>query len=85
MNLYVWNNPYRVNYGASILFVMAESIEEAKRKAIRAKWFKHGYEKKYRDELERKSYQDYAKAVISELGEPRIVGPITAEFHEWSE
>ncbi|AGS80961.1 hypothetical protein [Caulobacter phage Cr30] len=85
MNLYIWKDPYKVNYGHSMLIVMAESVEEAKRKAIHAKWFRFGNENKPRDDREKKSRERYAKELMKKLGEPRIASPISAEFHEWSE
>lgn len=33
MKLFVWNNCYRVSYGGSCLYVVAENVDEARKQA----------------------------------------------------
>ncbi len=73
MKLYVWANPYKVRYGSSMVFAIAESLEAAKQQA------RHG---------DGYSYGEFSNAAPTntELGEPtRVVDLPCAEWHEWSE
>jgi hypothetical protein len=78
MKLFVWNDPYGVSYGFSLLIVVAPDVESAKRfAATEGKWFAYGNE--------RLPY-DHAQAVVDRLKDPdRIMDIPCAEFHEWSE
>jgi hypothetical protein len=78
MKLYVWNDPYLVSYGSTLLIVVARDVESARRLACdkaRAKSWHFG-------DLEH-------KAMVfdeSHLGEPtRVVDLPCAEWHYWSE
>lgn len=72
MKLYVWEDPYPVLYGTSLVYAVADSLEAAKDAARRNAEDEH----KYRS--------DFLGGV--ELGEPtRILDVPCAEWHEWSE
>jgi hypothetical protein len=75
VNLYVWVNPYPVNYGSSLIISIASSLEEAKLVAndkLRARAY---------------SYGEYERAFGPiTLGAPkRVVSLPCAEWYEWSE
>lgn len=72
MKLYVWSNPYRVSYGSSMVFAIADSLDEAKEIAANGKAY---------------SYNEYDQPTPKvSLGEPiRIVDLPCAEWHQWSE
>ena len=72
MKLFVWSNPYRVSYGSSMVFAIAETLEQAKDIASKAPAY---------------SYNEYdQKTPQVNLGEPiRTVELPCAEWHEWSE
>lgn len=78
MKLFVWADPYRVTYGSSAVFAVAETVEEARREAARGNWY---------------SYVEFphahggsADALAAKLGEPtRVVDLPCAEWHEWTE
>lgn len=73
MKLFVWERPYTVFYGSSMLIAVAESVEEAKRIAKSAP----GYSYTIFDGHPNRSVK---------LGEPtRVVDLPCAEWHEWSE
>lgn len=73
MKLYIWADPYSVQYGSSMLLAVASSLEEAKQIAITApgyRYWEHGCE----------------GGGSTPLGDPtRIVDIPCAEWHEWSE
>ena len=72
MRLYFWNNPYKVAYGMSMVYAVAESIEQANQLARDGKAYSFG------------EYPEKTPKV--ELGLPdRIVDLPCAEWHEWSE
>jgi hypothetical protein len=72
MKLFIWAEPYRVDYGTSAVFAVAETVEQARaiaRGAPAYKYVEFGY-----------GIRDY------DLGEPtRVVDLPCAEWHEWSE
>ena len=73
MNLYVWNNPYRVRYGCSFVVAVAETEAAARKEAAKGMAYTYG-------EFEREGVQGLA------LGAPLLVVPCPcAEWHEWSE
>ena len=73
MKLFVWVDPYRVNYGSSMCFAVAKTEELAKKKLAKAK----GY---------RFAQFDMAPSG-PKLGKPDRVLSLrdAAEWHEWSE
>lgn len=74
MKLFVWVDPYQVSYGSSLLFAVAETVEEAKELALSSR-------------ADAYSYGQYARPNPGvALGEPeRIVDLPCAEWHVWSE
>lgn len=76
MKLYVWSNPYPVSYGSSMVFAIANSLEEAKLIAAdKERCTAYAYNEFKQDSLPGVS-----------LGEPiRVVDLPCAEWHEWSE
>jgi hypothetical protein len=73
MKLFVWNNPYEVRWGHSLVVAVAETVEDARQQAIAGKAYTYG-------QFERDGVQG------TPLGEPiRIVDLPCAEWHEWSE
>jgi hypothetical protein len=73
MKLFVWADPYKIRYGSSALFAVAETEEQARALAINAPRYAYVRFKK----------DSGAKA---ELGPPtRIVELPCAEWHEWEE
>lgn len=75
MKLFVWNNPYRVSYGGSLLYAVAESEEAAREMIARP--------------TPRYAYGEYAETPLNflpDLGPPtRVVDVPCAELYEWSE
>jgi hypothetical protein len=75
MKMYVWANPYEVDYGNSIVIAVAESLEQAKAVAKSGK----AYTFIEFDEDE-KSFESF------DLGEPiRVLECPCAEWHEFKE
>lgn len=73
MKLYIWHNPYRVDYGMSMLIVVAETLENAKRQAANGDGYAYGSE-------------GGNHPFSMTLGDPtRIVDLPCAEWHMWSE
>lgn len=73
MKLFVWNNPYSVPYGSSLVFAIAEDLEAAKKEARNGDAYSYG---EFPNSVPR--HQD--------LGEPtRVVDLPCAEWHEWRE
>ncbi len=73
MKLYVWNEPYSVSYGQTMVFAVAETLEDAKREARNGEGYSYG------------DCPDGAPFNL-ELGEPtRVVDLPCAEWHKWSE
>lgn len=76
MKLFVWNNPYEVWYGSSMVFAVAETLEAAKEIACSAaaRWF-HYVE-----------YEQDRRTWPHDLGDPlRVVDLPCAEWHHWEE
>lgn len=73
MKLYVWNNPYDVRYGHSLVFAVAENIEAAREQVLTGESYAYG---EYTGDGVQKT----------KLDEPtRIVDLPCAEWHCWSE
>lgn len=71
MKLYIWDDPYDVNYGSSLLIVAADSLSEAR---LMAKKAPHGV------------YSFKSKGVDVDKKKPsRVKNLPYAEYHEWSE
>lgn len=77
MKLFVWNNPFNVEWGGSCLYVLARNVKEAKRLAVNAPVVKYG------------AYPDLAntlgEAEAAKLGEPDRVYDVGGEVYVWSE
>lgn len=77
MKLFVWNKPYQVNYGSSLLIVVAENEEQARIAACKASQCAFG------DDW--RGQKDWS-FIVATLGPPtRILEVPCAEMHEWSE
>lgn len=73
MKMYVWNEPYKISYGSSILYVVANSLMQAKKLA------KHAIVQKY-------GFSDNGTLGDIKLGEPtRILDLPCAEVYHWEE
>ena len=73
MKLFIWAEPYRVQDGCSIVFAVAETLEEAKAQAAKGTAWE---------------YADCPKEGVqgTPLGDPiRVVEVPCAEWHQWSE
>lgn len=78
MKLFLWNAPYHVPYGSSMVFAIAENVEDARAIATskRASWWAFGAIA----DGEPREWLDALK------GEPtRIVELPCAEWHKWCE
>ncbi len=79
MKLFVWNSPYPVKYGQSLLMVVADTIEDALEQAPRGRFFNCGL-------LDQDVAPEHMKALTALLGDPsRVVELPCAEWHEWVE
>ena len=76
MKLFIWVDPYRVSYGSSMAFAVAETLEDAKKQAASGRTYSYG-----------KYEQDWNPTELGEkLGEPdRVLDLPCAEWHEWKE
>jgi hypothetical protein len=73
MKLFVWNNPYEVDAGQSLVFAVAETVEQAREIAKKGTVCTFG-----------KPREDQAQPNV-ELGEPtRVVELPCAEWHMWA-
>lgn len=72
MKLYIWKDPYKVNWGSSMCFAVADNLETAKEIAQGANLYR---------------FVEYESGYMNlPLGEPtRVVDLPCAEWHEWSE
>lgn len=72
MKLFVWNNPYSVIYGSSLVFAVAETVEAGRVEAEKGLAYTFG---------------EYLHSNPgARLGEPtRVLDIPCAEWHEWSE
>lgn len=73
MKLFIWNDPYHVSYGSSLLIVAAETVEQARKLAEQGKCYKYGL------------YDKGNPANVPAKDPDRIVECPVAEWHEWSE
>lgn len=77
MKLFVWNEPYDVAYGQSMVFAVAETVEQARELCRTGTVCTYGTPKDWEP-------KDWTKKI--NLGEPtRVVDIPCAEWHEWSE
>lgn len=77
MNLYIWDDPYDVSYGASTLRVIAPNLTEARKLAKKAGLVEHSGEPRQ---------QDFLKDM--KLGKPDRVVDVSngfAEYFQWQE
>lgn len=73
MKLFVWADPYRIPYGTSAYFAIAETVEEPREIAGSAPAY---------------SYTEYDDGAVQrvKLGEPtRVIDFPCGEWHMWSE
>ncbi len=81
MKLFLWNNPYSVPYGSSLVFAVAETLEDAKAEVLKGRVCAFGEDYEHRQPTEE---YDWRKEI--KLGEPtRVLDLPCAEWHEWSE
>lgn len=73
MKLYVWNDPYHIDYGGTCLYVIAESEEQARELAPSAGVSQYGHE------------PGGGPPQKMELGVPRVHDLPHAEIYHWSE
>lgn len=74
MKLFVWNNPYPVSWGSSLVFAVAETEDAAREVAKTAKAYSFG------------EYENEHGRSMVVLGAPiRVLDLPCAEWHEWSE
>jgi hypothetical protein len=72
MKLYVWVNPFKPSYGGSVIYAVADTLEQAKKLALTSERYAFGFH----------AIDDYP---INELGEPdRILECPCAECY-WHE
>ena len=75
MKLFVWADPYRISYGTSGFFAVAETVEQAREIAKSSPRYRYV-----------EFHQEDGEMTEVVLGEPtRIVGIPCGEWHEWSE
>lgn len=75
MKLYVWNNPYRIAYGGSCLYVLAPNLTAARKAALKA------VDAGYGD-----PYSDGRTMKLDKLGDPdRVENGPYAEVYHWAE
>jgi hypothetical protein len=75
MKLFVWNEPYRVTFGGSIIYAVAETEDQARKQAETALVAQYGARPEAR-----------AAAQTLVLGEPtRVLDVPCAEIYEWEE
>lgn len=74
MKLYLWEHPYHVPYGESVVIVMAENIKEAREIALRSK------PNSFSDTL-----QYILDAQKKTLGKPRSTRVASALHIKWEE
>lgn len=73
MKLYLWNEPYGVKYGCSMVFAIAETEEQARELALSAPGYVYGDGK------------DNPPRSVA-LGAPTRVSTLPcAEWHKWEE
>lgn len=73
MKLFIWNEPYKVEYGGACLYVIAETLEQARELALNAQLAYFGL-------------KPLGTVGIPDLGEPdRVLDAPYAECYEWYE
>lgn len=75
MKLFVWNDPYPVSYGSSLVFAVAETLEQAVELCKTGDAYRYG------------EFKQERRPIVDLAGVPplRIVDVPCAEWHEWSE
>ena len=74
MKLFIWNEPYAVNYGGSCLYVLANDLEEARRLAMTAQDASFG------------TTRDETRAIdVSNVEPTRVIDGPYAECYHWEE
>lgn len=77
MKLFIRADPYRVPYGGSMVFAVAETVEQAKIEVARAKAYSY---------CKFEADSSFVASSATKLEEPtRIVDLPCAEWHHWSE
>jgi len=77
VKVFIWVDPYPVNYGSSLLFAVAETVEQARSEASYGTQCHYGEPDRPQGDMTR-------LALV--LKEPdRILDLPCAEWHEWSE
>lgn len=78
MKLFIWNNPYRLQFGGSIIYAVAASEDEARAVALRAGISQFG-DKPFPNEFGTGPHR-------LDLGKPdRVIDAPCAEIYEWCE
>ncbi len=78
MKLFIWADPYQVDYGSSMLICVANNLGEAKKLAKTGKCYSFV---QYLNEHSSTEVKE-----VSKLGKPtRILNLPCAEWHDWSE
>ena len=78
MKLFIWADPYQVNYGSSMLMCVAKNLREAKKLAKIGKTYSYV--------VYLNKHSSGKAAIVKGLGKPlRILNLPCAEWHEWSE
>ena len=88
MRLFVWNNPYRVSYGSSLVFAVAETLEEARAiaQSRAAAWYAYGVYPDGSPPYTDNHVSNTSRESAPMLGEPtRIVDIPCSEWHRWEE
>lgn len=80
MKLFVWNNPYPVTYGSSLLIAIAENENQAREVITSSVTFNEFGATNSRHS------RGYPADMVAKLGPPlRVVDTPCAELHEWKE
>lgn len=86
MRLYIWDDPYDVSYGSTLLFVVAESLEAARLLAkTTAKNGKNAWQHDKRDEDNPYAGERPVGVDVDNIEPSRVVDLPYAEFAEWME
>lgn len=79
MKLYVWANPYSIEYGTSVVFAVADNEEAAREQAKHGRYYAFA-------EYDHRSEETMEALATIELKEPtRVVDLPCAEWWSWSE
>lgn len=75
MNLYIWNEPFSVRYGGSVIYAVAETEDEARIQARAARVSEYGYDPTI----------GAPKDMDIDRPPDRVMGVPCAEIYQWSE